>query len=118
MNTYKITRLEKIKEDNIIKRVVIGITASNGKKSVYTDWTTDIKNIGTTKEELSSYIKGYMAEIVNQADIDEATEEQEDDPTIVIPEPQTRTQSLDKQLNTPVITQEADNNLVPEEVSL
>ena len=118
MNTYKITRLEKIKEDGVLKSVVIGITASNGTKSVYTDWKANIKDIGTTKQDLWAYIKNYMTEAINQSEIDAAIEKQKNDSKVVIPVSQTRIKSIKARLNTPVITRETDHNLINEELNL
>ena len=135
----KITRFEKIKEDGVPKRVVIGITASNGTKSAYIDWTADIKEIGKTKKDLLNYIKKYMTEITNQAEIDnvkarktdleaqlkELQDKGEDTTDIekrlaelAIPEPRKRIDSLKGQLNTPVITRETDNSIIGEELNL
>ncbi len=114
----KITRFEKIKEDGVLKNVVIGITAKEGAKSAYIDWTADVKDIGSTKEDLLNYIKEYMNKITNQAEIDDAKERQKDDPSVVIPEPQTIAKSLQARLNAPVVTREADNSVVDEEVTL
>ena len=143
MIKYKITRFQKIKEDGILKSVVIGITASNGTKSAYIDWTADIKDIKLNKLglidklNLLDYIKKYMTEAINQGEIDEANkrkteletqlkELKKEDTTeiekqladLVIPEPQTRIKSLKSQLNAPVITRETDNSLVGEVLSL
>jgi len=139
MTKFKITRLNKIKEDGVVKRVVIGITASDGVKSTYMDWTEDIKNIGKTKSDLISYIKKHMKEVVNQSEIDEAKEKkaeleaklqelknaekgtagiEEELSRLNVPKPITRAQAMKNQLNRPVITYEKDEKIINTEITI
>ena len=110
---FKITRLERIKENNVLKFLVIGITCENTdkKQSAYIDWKADIKDVGKTKTELLNYIKNYLTEAINQDEIDRATEDKKIDETIIIPAPIKRFEQLKIQTNRPVITTEQDTLL-------
>ena len=129
----KITRLEKIKEDGIPKRVVIGITASDETtgKSSYIDWSVDVDKVGKTKKDLINYIKSYLQEATNQSEIDSAKQQQaelqakieaEEDKDkiaelqtsykkIVIPKKRTRIDNLADQLKAPKVEFEQFNLL-------
>ena len=101
MYNLKITRLERILENGAPTGLVIGVTyerIENGKvvKSAYTDWTAkpeDFTNFPPSEVELHAYIEDYLTDC--QAGMEgEVTA--------------SRLDSLRAQVDTPVVTREAE----------
>lgn len=70
---WEITRLEKKKENGVVKSAVIGVTCTNTTtgSSGYLDWSVDIEDIPSsgskpTKAELKTYIKDYLSKDVSE----------------------------------------------------
>ena len=86
----KIVRLEKIKENGVDKKVIIGINYINpeNQQTAYMDWQEDISKFKTfSKEEIHKYISDYLSE------------KQE-------PEGTSRLEALKQRTNRPIITRE------------
>ena len=113
MYEWKITRLERKLEDDVLKSVVIGITCTNTTtgRSAYIDWSKIIpdpenfmsKTKANKKTLLVNHIKNYMADNLHAGRVDE---EGVDLPVY------TRAMSLKARTDVPVITREVDDSIL------
>ena len=99
---WKITRLEKKKENGITKDVIIGVTCTNTANGIkgYIDWSVAIEDISCvgskpTKTELKAYIKDYLKEDISDEDEDSYS----------------RVAQLKAQADRVIITHEADDTI-------
>ena len=138
MITYKIVRFQKIKENGIFRRAVIGVTCSNGEQSAYMDWIADAKELGDSEQDILAHIKKHLTEVTNQEEIDKAPERkaslekqiasekdsksrdalQHELEVLVVPQARTRWQALKEQLEAPVIEKESDQKMIGKVVGL
>lgn len=111
MFTFKITRLERIKEDGVFKQAVVGVNCinSDNNQSSYIDWIADKADISPlTKDGLKIYIKNYLTK-------KEKYTEMQKDGTTVEKENPSIAENLKAQTLRPIITRMEETLLTEED---